>query len=70
MSIKQIAEDAIRSGRLEVAMEGQLLELFEQKAVDETDLEAADRLIRQLLDGQVVREQPQPFDWQTSWIRL
>lgn len=70
MRIKQIAEDAIRSGRLEVAMEGRLFELFEQSAVDETDLEAADRLIRQLLDGRVVREKPRPFDWQTSWIRF
>lgn len=63
MRIKQIAEEAIRTGRLERVMEGQLFDLFEQNIVDETDLEAADRLIHLLLDGKVERERTRPFEW-------
>lgn len=63
MRIKQIAEEAIRTGRLDQAMEGQLFDLFERNVVDGTDLEAADRLLHLLLDGKVERERTRPFEW-------
>lgn len=69
MKIKQIAEEAIRSGRLEPVMEGHLFELFERSAVDETDLEAADQLIHLLLDGKVVRARSKAFEWSPSSIQ-
>lgn len=68
--ISEIVETAIRSGRLDPAMEGRLFELFERSAVDEIDLEAADQLIHLLLDGKVIRPRSQAFEGSLSVLHL
>ncbi|MEN9225161.1 MAG: hypothetical protein Q6L60_01720 [Thermostichus sp. HHBFW_bins_43] len=56
MNVKEIAQQAFKTGRLSLLQETYLYELFEAHRTDEEDLQAADSLINALLDGAVQRE--------------
>jgi hypothetical protein len=56
MNVKDIAQQAFQTGRLSLLQETYLYELFEARCTDEEDLQAADSLIKALLDGVVERE--------------
>ncbi len=63
MKVKEIAQQAFKTGRLSLFQETCLYKLFESCRTDEEDLQAADSLINALLDGIVQRE---AHDWDPS----